>query len=592
MTGYVRVIRHVLRLAWRADRAAVTIVVALTVLKAAAVPAAALSLRWLTNSVRASDARSLLLAAGVGALAYAVLAVVLRIQHNLQVDLVERADVALSQEILGHVAAVPTVEHLERPEYLDRLSELRRSTEGLAGICWTVLDAVTAIVSLALSVWLLFTVHPALVLLAVVAAPPLLATRYGARFLSRARQRSAADVRQEVRLHEIGTTPESAKEVSIAGSGAWLEAQAERRWAATTRALAGARAGAALVEAAGWACFAAGYVLGLGLVAYLIGRGRGSLGDLVLVISLASYLRGQLTNTVHGIGALTEGNDAVGHYRWLTRYSREHRHPGTVAPPARLREGIRLQDVEFAYPGAPTPVLRGVTVDLPAGAVVALVGVNGEGKTTLVKLLAGMYRPDRGDILVDGVALSQLDALQWRERLTGAFQDYARLQTTVDATVGAGDLPRRDDAAAVERAIEEAGATALVRGLPEGERTQLGALFDGVQLSQGGWQKLALARSLMRRAPLLAVFDEPTAALDPLAEHAFYERVSSSARSVIAANGGIVLLVSHRFSTVSMADHIIVLADGRIAEQGRHADLMRRGGRYAELYVTHARGYE
>jgi ATP-binding cassette subfamily B protein len=592
MTGYLRVLRHVFRYSWRADRAAVTVVAALSLLSAVAVPVTGLSLRRLVDSVRVQDAWSLTLAAGTAALAYAVLAVVLRVQHNLQVDLTERTDLALSQEILGHVAAVPTVDHLERPEYLDRLSELRRTTESLAGICWTTLSTVTAVVSLALSVWLLATVHAALVLLLVLAAPPLLATRYGAGFLARAHRRTAADLRREARLHELATTPDPAKEIKITGSGSWLNRQAESHWEATTRALAGARARAALVEAAGWACFAVGYVSGLGLVAHLISQDRGTVGDLVLVISLASYLRGQLTNTVHGVSELTEGNDAIAHYRWLTRDAEQRRHGGAAAPPERLSQGIRLHDVEFRYPGASAGVLSGITLDLRPGSVVALVGVNGAGKTTLIKLLAGMCRPDRGEILVDGVPLDRMDIVRWRERLTGAFQDYARLQTTVGAAVGVGDLPSLGHAPAVDRAIEEAGATALVRALPRGSDTQLGALFDGVQLSQGGWQKVALARSLMRRAPLLAVFDEPTAALDPLAEYEFYERVSSSARSTIAANGGIVLLVSHRFSTVSMADHIVVLSEGRIAEQGRHADLMRRGGRYADLYDTHAQGYQ
>jgi ATP-binding cassette subfamily B protein len=292
-----------------------------------------------------------------------------------------------------------------------------------------------------------------------------------------------------------------------------------------------------------------------------------------------------------GISELTEANDAVAHYAWLSDYTRRRGHLGTASPPDRLREGIQLRGVSFQYPGTRQEVLRDITVDLRAGSVVALVGVNGAGKTTLVKLLAGMYRPVRGEILVDGVPLGDIDVTQWSTRLSGAFQDFAKLQALVRETVGVGDLVRLIDGGQVRRAIDEAGATTLVDQLPDGPHTQLGGVFDGAQLSQGQWQLLALARSLMRDAPLLAVLDEPTAALDPLAEHDLYERMAASARVTASVNGGIVLLVSHRFSTVSMADHIIVLSGGGVAEQGTHAELMRQGGRYASLYATHARGY-
>jgi ATP-binding cassette subfamily B protein len=244
-------------------------------------------------------------------------------------------------------------------------------------------------------------------------------------------------------------------------------------------------------------------------------------------------------------------------------------------------------DVEFAYPGGP-PVLTGVTLTLPPGSTVALVGVNGAGKSTLVKLLCGMYTPTRGQIRVDGVPLPDIDVGGWRRRLSGVFQDFVKFQLPVRHTVGVGNLPAIDDAAAVDRAIREAGANRLVAQLPCGSDTQLGRVYEGAELSHGQWQKLALGRGLMREDPLLLVLDEPTAALDPQAEHELYERFVSQATG---AHGRITLMVSHRFSTVRNADSIVVLADGRVAEQGTHAELMAAGGRYAQLYAIQAAAY-
>jgi ATP-binding cassette subfamily B protein len=228
---------------------------------------------------------------------------------------------------------------------------------------------------------------------------------------------------------------------------------------------------------------------------------------------------------------------------------------------------------------------------------VAIVGENGAGKSTLVKLLCRMYQPDSGRILVDGLDLARISADEWRERLAGAFQDFYRFEFQARHSVGIGDVPRLDDEAAVVTAIGRAGANDVVERLKSGLDTQLGPTWPGgVEVSFGQWQKLALARGFMRAQPLLLVLDEPTAALDAETEHALFERYAAAARGNQAddrglAEGRITILVSHRFSTVRMADRIVVLDGARVVEAGTHDELLSKRGQYAELYSIQAAAY-
>jgi len=256
-----------------------------------------------------------------------------------------------------------------------------------------------------------------------------------------------------------------------------------------------------------------------------------------------------------------------------------------------VRRGIRLDHVSFAYPGTLRLVLDDLSLWLPAGAVVAIVGENGAGKTTLVKLLAKMYEPSSGSILVDDTPLARMPADQWRARLAGAFQDFFRFEFRARHTVGLGDVPRVDDEPAVVTAVDRAGAGDVVSRLTSGLETQLGPTWPGgVDVSFGQWQKLALARGFMRDKPLLLVLDEPTAALDAETEHALFERYAAAAHAN-RDSGRITILVSHRFSTVRMANLIVVLDGARLAEMGTHDELMARGGQYAELYGIQAAAY-
>ena len=283
---------------------------------------------------------------------------------------------------------------------------------------------------------------------------------------------------------------------------------------------------------------------------------------------------------------------------WLEDYAAAQAERTDRPAPASIARGIALENLSFAYPGTDRLVLENVDLTLPAGAVVALVGENGAGKTTLVKLLSKMYEPSAGRILVDGEDLARMPAAEWRSRLAGAFQDFFRFELQAQRTVGIGDVPRLDERPAVQTAIARAGAEDVVDTLADGLETQLGPTWpNGVEVSVGQWQKLALARGFMRDQPLLLVLDEPTAALDAETEHALFERYASVARSDgngdgrPTTGGRITLLVSHRFSTVRMADLIVVLDGARVVEVGSHEELMAKAGHYAELYEIQAAAY-
>ncbi|MEU6072783.1 ABC transporter ATP-binding protein [Micromonospora sp. NPDC047074] len=585
------VVLAMLRIAYRADAKATTSVLVLAFLNAMAVAATGLSVRNLANSAWLGGGGGLLLAASIGALAYAMIASAQRVQHNLQVDLTERVDLVLCQRLNAMTSGAPTLEHLERTEFLDRLSQIRSSTETLAGACWGAVSAASSLLSLGLSGWLLAGVHPALCTLVLLAAPPLYFSRRASALLARARDECAEAERRELRLHRLGTSPAAAKELRISGSDKDVDRRAAEYWDSVTGRLVRAMRAASLWQGVGWTCFAAGYLAALAFVAHEVSQGRGTPGDLLMVASLSAYLRTQLAATVNGLSQLAEGRHTIRHFHRLQAHTEQQAHRGTGPVPARLTDGIRLRGVTFTYPGADQPVLRDVDLHLPAGSTVAVVGVNGAGKTTLVKLLTGMYEPAQGDVLIDGVPLRELRLADWRARTTAAFQDFFKLEGRALHTVGVGDVAHVDDVGVVAAAVDAAQAREVTERLPQGLDAMLGRTFGGVELSHGQWQKLALSRALMRPKPLLAVLDEPTAALDPQVEHELYERFTGPGRPADTSAGGITLLVSHRFSTVRAADVIVVLDQGRVAELGTHDELSRGQGRYAELYAAQSRAY-
>jgi ATP-binding cassette, subfamily B, bacterial len=338
-----------------------------------------------------------------------------------------------------------------------------------------------------------------------------------------------------------------------------------------------------------WAFFGLAYV---GAVVFVASVLRASAGSVLLVLAAGARLSAYLGATVSEVGFL-RGFWADGSRRlaWLEDYAASFAAAADLPAPTAIRRGLRLDRVSFAYPGTSRLVLEELTLSLPANAVVAIVGENGAGKTTLVKLLSKMYEPTSGAIFVDDVPLARVRADQWRERVAGAFQDFFRFEFLARQTVGLGDVPRVDDEPAVVTAIGRAGAGDVVTKLPAGLETQLGPTWPGgVDVSFGQWQKLALARGFMRDRPLLLVLDEPTAALDAETEHALFERYATAARDA-GGDGRVTILVSHRFSTVRMADLIVVIDGARMVEMGTHEALIAKGGQYAELYGIQAAAY-
>ena len=377
----------------------------------------------------------------------------------------------------------------------------------------------------------------------------------------------------------------------VTGIGGRLSRERRAAWQRWYGPVSAARWGSAGWHTLAWAVFAAAWA---GAVAFVSAGLRAPAGDVLLVLAAGARLSQYIGATVGEIGFLRGiWMDGSQRLAWLEDYAASLVADADQPVPARLDAGIRLDRVSFAYPGTDRLVLEDVSLELPAGAVVAIVGENGAGKTTLVKLLAKLYEPTSGAILVDGQPLARMRADAWRERLAGAFQDFFRFELPARQSIGVGDVPRIDQDPAVVQAVERAGAESVVALWPAGLDTQLGPTWPGgVDVSFGQWQKLALARGFMRDHPLLLVLDEPTAALDAETEHALFERYATAAhRDVATEDGRITLLVSHRFSTVRMADLIVVLDGAHLVEAGTHEDLMARGGPYSELYGIQAAAY-
>ncbi|HVR09576.1 MAG TPA: ABC transporter ATP-binding protein [Thermoanaerobaculia bacterium] len=543
--------------------------------------------------------RGLVMTAAVGLGASAAATWFLRvISDRTQRRFRDRLTIALEAHVARLQASLASIEHHERPEFLDRLAVLRNQIFVLDHMYMSLFTTCGWVLRLGVTLALLMSIHPALGLLAVFALPTVLTSTWRPGVERAAEERGAPAARLARHLFDLATTAPPGKEVRVMRIGTRLAAQRRETWERWYGPVAAARRGSAAWHALGWAVFGAAYVAAVVFVSSVLKRGP---GDVLLVLAAGSRLSAYIGATVGEIGFLRGiWLDGSRRLAWLEDYAARQVEGADAAVPARLAEGIRLEDVSFAYPGTERLVLDGVSLHLPPGAVVAIVGENGAGKTTLVKLLCRMYRPTGGRILVDGVDLARMPPETWRLRLAGAFQDFFRFELKALNAVGVGDLPRLDDVPAVTGAVERAGAAEVVEQLAAGLETQLGPTWpSGVELSFGQWQKLALARGFMRERPLLLVLDEPTAALDAETEHALFERYAAAARGGIpgaarqpAAGGGITILVSHRFSTVRMADLIVVLDGSRLVEGGSHEELLARGGQYAELYRIQAAAYQ
>jgi ATP-binding cassette, subfamily B, bacterial len=313
--------------------------------------------------------------------------------------------------------------------------------------------------------------------------------------------------------------------------------------------------------------------------------GRITLGQMTMYLALFRQGQSAVSAMLSAIGGMYEDNLYLSTlYEYLETPVPPS--PGTSQRGAKPNDGIRFEQVSFTYPGASEPALHDINLHIRPGESLALVGQNGSGKTTLIKLLTRLYSPDSGRILLDGTDLREWDESTLLQRIGVIFQDFARYQMRVGENVGAGDVSHFEDEARWREASDKGMASEFIDSLPSGFNTQLGKWFrEGRELSGGQWQKIALARAFMRSRADILVLDEPTAAMDAEAEANIFEHFRDLAGNRIA------ILISHRFSTVRMADQIIVIQDGRIVEHGSHEQLMTLDGHYAHLFSLQAQGY-
>jgi ATP-binding cassette subfamily B protein len=586
-----------LKRGYQAEPTLLTVACGLSLLAALPDALLALWLMLLANGVTGHN-RRLVIAAAMGLGVSAVGTWFLRVTSDrVQRRFRDRLTIALESHVARLLATVATIAHHERPEYLDRLAVLRDQVFVLDHMYMSLFSTCGWILRLGVTVVLLMSINPALALLVAFALPTVLTSTWRPGIERAAERRGASANRLARHLFTIATTAPPGKEVRVTRIGNRLVKLRREAWERWYGPVAAARWGSAAWHTVAWLIFGAGYI---GAVVFVTVGLRATSGQVLLVLAAGSRLSAYIGATVGEIGFL-RGIWLDGSVRlaWLEDYAASLEEHADTPAPDRLVDGIRLEHVSFAYPGTARRVLEDVNLNLKQGSVVAIVGENGAGKSTLVKLLTRLYQPDQGRIFVDGVDLARIPVDDWRAHVAGAFQDFFRFEFRARHTVGLGDVPRLDDKAAVVAAVNRAGADDVIARLAAGLDTQLGPTWpSGVEVSFGQWQKLALARGFMRDHPLLLVLDEPTAALDAETEHALFERYAAAARSerqdgssCNTRQGQITILISHRFSTVRMADQIVVLDGARVAEVGTHEALMAKGGQYAELYGIQAAAY-
>ena len=592
---YLRLGAHLFRLSRRRVPGTVALLLGTQCVKVVLVAATALGMRAAVDGAIRHRVADAVWAGVVVALACTGNMVCNSILGGSTIAAVEKvALLDLHPDVYRDIATLEGVEHLERTDFLDRLTVVRNGIWMLMFGFWSSIRVLFTMLQLGVTLALLGSIDPWLTCLLVFAGVPLWWERRGKRGVVTAEIETAEWVRLQRHLFELATTAAPGKEIRVCGAGAEIARRQRAAWDRAVDARFRAQLRAAAWKLAGWSLFTAGFAGALLLIVHRAEHGQGSVGDIVLSVTAATTLRASLQGTVSESTAAAVAGRVVAPYLWLRRYVAAERAQvaGSARPPRRLQSGIEFQGVGYTYPGTERKAVDDLTVRIPPGSVVAIVGEYGSGKTTVVKLLGKFYRPGTGRILVDGVDLAEIDSAAWRARSAAAFQDFGRFKTVFARNVGFGDLEHLDDRARIGRAVHEANAQELVGRLPEGLDTELATELGGVDLSEGQWQKAALARASMRAEPLLFVLDEPTASLDAPSEQEIFTRHMDRARSLARRTGAVTVIVSHRFSTVAGADLILVLADGRLVEAGTHDELLAlAGGRYADLYGIQAAAY-
>lgn len=512
---------------------------------------------------------------------------------NSRMNQLERVGQEFAGRIAYITATIPSVDPLDDPKYLDQLHILTEQQGALGLAVNTLLNQLNGLVGVIGVLTLAVSADPRMLFVAAASIPTVLAGPLIAHWQGRSEAESAEPGRLAHALLNLALAPQHAGEIRVFGLSAPLRA----RQAAASRAWRAPMLKLAIKEST---LTAATQVVFFGVAAAVLGwmvhdalNGAVGTAQITLALLLVIRLQNVSSDMRSIISEIATMGRTASRYLWLLELAQQLSAEQTASPqqPA-PSAGLLLRNLSYRYPGADHDALQDVSLELVPGTVLAVVGENGAGKSTLAEVIAGIRTPTSGQLIAGEADLGTIHPRTWRQHVSGAFQDHVRFEFTLADTVGIGDLPQRTDPQQVRQAITAGAAEAVLAAVPHGLQTQLGSSWpDGVELSGGQWQRLAIARSMMRTSPLVRILDEPTAALDAITEHQLFSRYAEAARAG-RQTGTVTILVTHRFSTVAAADLIIVLDQGRVVEQGTHQQLIAADGHYAELYNVQARGYQ